>query len=249
MATAPPGWATALALGDRRARPDGAWLEAITGVPAGRWLPFFRELDAAIGPEEEIGRRLRAEGRRGFAQFRAPVELYALVRWLRPDHAVETGVSSGVSSAHILRGLARNRRGTLHSIDRPTFVRGTRWTPRDSPVALPPGRSPGWAIPAPLRRRWDLRIGPSAAVLPALVRSLPSIGLFLHDDEHTPTNLSRELRTIRPLLRPGAIVLADNTRWTGTAFPRFARAIGATVHRRRGSDLVGLRVPGPGSGG
>lgn len=231
------------ALGDRRAAVRYDWLHALTGVSWERIANVLAELADLVPLEEEIHREHRAEGRPHYAQFRAPFELYALVRLTEPDHIVETGVSSGVSSAHFLLGVRKNRRGTVHSIDRPLSQRGRRFSARESPVALPPGRESGWAIPPTLRRAWDLRLGPSERLLPALVDELSSVGLFLHDSEHTPGHLTFELSTVRPKLIPGAVVLADNTVWTGAAFPRFAREIGVPVHRRGRSDLVGLAMP------
>ncbi len=233
------------ALGDVRARVNLRWLAALTGAPASELSRVLAELAELVPVETEIRARHRAGGRAHYAQFRAPFELYAFVRWVRPDHVIETGVSSGVSSAHILAALRRNRRGTLHSIDLPTAQRGTRFGRTESPVALPPGRATGWAVPDDLRSGWDLRLGASETLLPPLVRSLDTIGLFLHDSRHTPGHLTFELTTVRPGLRPGAIVLADNTVWTGSAFPRFARSIGARVARRGRTDLVGLRVASP----
>lgn len=87
----------------------------------------------------------------------------------------------------------------------------------------------------------DLRIGRSERILPELVEELPSIGLFLHDSRHTSTHLTFELETVRPKLVLGAVVLADNTIWTGQAFPRFAHRVGSRMHRRGAGDLVGLR--------
>ncbi len=231
-------------LGDRRAAAGAGWIAGLLGVEPRRLDPLLREVDR-FGPQlRAIRSRHREEGRSGYAQFRAPFELYALVRFLKPGHIVETGVSSGVSSAHFLLGIRRNRTGRLHSIDRPVEQRAARFGPHDSPVAVPPGRSSGWAVPAELRRGWDLRIGPSERRLPELVAELESVDLFLHDSRHTPAHLAFELETIRPKLRPGSVVLADNTAWTGAAFPRFARSLGARVVRRGRSDLVGLRVPG-----
>src|SRR5688500_12760767 len=46
-------------------------------------------------------------------------ELYVIVRAAKPKVVVETGVASGISSAHILLALAANESGTLHSIDFP----------------------------------------------------------------------------------------------------------------------------------
>jgi len=231
------------ALGDARARPNLAWLTQLTAASAGEISEVLAEAETLLPFEEEIRRHHREGGRPHYAQFRAPFELYAMVRILRPDHVIETGVSSGVSSAHFLLALRRNRRGTLHSIDLPTLQRGARFGSRDSPVALPPGRATGWAVPAELRTGWDLQLGRSEEILPKLAEKLPSVGVFLHDSLHTPGHLTFELTTVRPKLVSGAVVLADNTVWTGAAFPKFAKRLGSPVRRRGQSDLVGLRVP------
>ena len=241
--------AAARMLGDPRARPNVRWLVSLLGGRRGEIVRTLGELSAA----EETHRRVRAAhisgGRASYAQFRAPFELYTLVRLLRPEHVVETGVSSGVSSAYLLLALRRNGSGALHSIDRPLRQRGPRPHPGESPVALPPGRGSGWAVPDGLKQGWDLRLGASQRLLPPLVRSLPSVGLFLHDSLHTPTHLRFELETVRPKIVPGGVLLADNTVWTGAAFPRFAHSLGVPVRRRGRSDLVGLRVPPVPAGG
>ena len=231
------------ALGDRNATVDYDWLRTLSGASSEAIADTLSELEEWIDVEGRIRRIQRSSGRSYFAQFRAPFELYALVRLLRPDHIIETGVSSGVSSTHFLLGLRKNRRGTLHSIDLPIPQRSARFSVRESPVALPPGHASGWAVPATLRNGWDLRIGSSRSLLPGLVSELRSIGIFLHDSRHTPSHLRFELETVRPKLRSGAVVIADNTVWTGLAFPRFARSVGAVVRRRRRSDLVALTVP------
>jgi hypothetical protein len=231
------------ALGDRRAAVRYDWLRALSGASWERIANVLAELTDLLPLEEAIHREHRAGGRPYYAQFRAPFELYALVRLTEPDHIVETGVSSGVSSAHFLLGVRKNRRGTVHSIDRPLPQRGKRFSSRESPVALPPGRESGWAVPPQLRSAWDLRLGPSERLLPALLEELPSVGLFLHDSKHTPRHLTFELATVRPKLVAGAVVLADNTVWTGRAFPRFAGEVGVPMRRRGRSDLVGLAMP------
>ncbi len=238
-----PGAEAARRLGDLRARPNVRWLSQLLGRPASEVLDVLSESSSFADVDRAIRQRHLERGRTNYAQFRAPLELYTLVRFVRPDHVVETGVSSGVSSAHILLALRRNRKGRLHSIDLPTPQRGPTLRTGETPVALPIGCHSGWAVPEALRVGWDLRIGPSEKLLPRLVRSLSSIGLFLHDSRHTPRHLAFELATVAPRLAPGAIVLADNTMWTGQAFPQFARKVGATVLRRGRSDLVGLRMP------
>jgi hypothetical protein len=242
VAGALPGTAACRALGDPRSRPDPQWIAALTGYSQeaiGAWLA---ECDAELATERAIRASHRAGGRSSYAQFRAPFDLYALVRALRPTIVVETGVSSGVSSAHILMALRKNRSGRLISIDLPTRQAGPRLRAGESPVSLPPGRDPGWAVPTRLRRGWDLRIGPSQELLPKVVRSVDRIDLFLHDDLHTPRHLAFELRTLEPKLADHAVVLADNTQWTGTSFDAFARRHRVPVHRRRASDLVGTRL-------
>ncbi len=230
-------------LGDARAVPNRRWLAGLLGVSTASLDPWLAEIPA-LGPlAKSLHEAHRSGGRRFYAQFRAPYELYVLVRACRPDHIVETGVSSGVSSVHFLAGLRKNRHGILHSVDLPQVQAHAQLGARESEVSVPPGRSSGWAIPPTYRRGWDLHLGPSQRVLPPLVRGLPSVGIFLHDSRHTPAHLTFELETIRPKLRPGSVVLADNTVWTGEAFPRFARSLGTRVWRRGHSDLVGLRVP------
>ncbi|MCI4352481.1 MAG: class I SAM-dependent methyltransferase [Thermoplasmata archaeon] len=236
---------TVRALGDARARPNRTWLSGLLGIDRkelGRLLdeiPHLAPLERALRKAHESG------GRRFYAQFRAPLELFVMTRATRPDHVIETGVSSGVSSVHFLAGLRRNRRGTLHSVDRPQVQRSESLAAGESIVSVPRGRSSGWAIPPEYLSGWDLRLGLSQDQLPRLVREVSTVDIFLHDSHHTPAHLTFELEAIRPKLHPGSVVMADNTQWTGQAFDRFARSLGARVFRRGRSDLVGLRVPEP----
>ena len=230
-------------LGDPRARANVRWLSELLAIPPRAVQQILREAGAFVEIDGEIHDRLRSGGRSYYAQFRAPLELYALVRALRPEHVVETGVSSGISSAHVLLALRRNRRGMLHSIDAPMPQRAIRLGARESPVAVPPGRSSGWAIPPKLRRGWDLRLGRSERLLPQLVGELPSIGLFLHDSLHTSTHLTFELETVRPKLAAGAVVEFNSPHllgWLGSGcghaqrFRSRPRSSSSKVQRRAG---------------
>jgi predicted O-methyltransferase YrrM len=236
-----PGLRAARALGDRRAAPDPRWIVALTGRSPEEVDAWLAETDEFAALEGRIRRTLRAGGRASYAQFRAPLELYAIVRALRPGLVVETGVSSGISSAHLLLGLRANGSGRLISIDLPTLQKTARLAKGESIVAIPPGRSSGWAVPEELRKGWQLRLGRSQELIPAVARKEGKIDLFLHDDLHTAAHLAFELRTLAPRFRTGAIVLADNTQWTGKAFDQFASRHRCPMQRRRGSDLVGLR--------
>jgi Methyltransferase domain len=232
------------ALGDERAVPDVGWIAALSQRPEAEVHRVLAELAAFVPMERAIRQTLRGGGREFYAQLNAPFDVFALTRLLAPHHIVELGVSSGISSTHFLLGLRQNRGdGRLHSIDLPTFQRAPVRGSEESAVSIPPGRRSGWAVPAELRGAWDLRIGRTERLLAGLVGELPAIDLFLHDDRHTPEHLAFELRTVRPKLRPGSVVLADNTNWTGDALDRFAHSIHAEALTKRGSHLRGLRVP------
>jgi predicted O-methyltransferase YrrM len=129
-------------------------------------------------------------------------ELYAVVRTAKPKVVVETGVASGVSSAHILRALAANGSGTLHSIDLPNVQ-------KDS--VLPEGRSSGWIVPQTLRDRWQLQLGDSRTLLPALLATLDHVDFFFHDSDHSYEAMSFEFEQVFPKLRIGALVMSDDT--------------------------------------
>ena len=183
-----------------------------------------------------------------YGEIDAPLELYALVRLLRPAHVVEVGVSSGVSSAYLLTALDRNGQGTLHSIDRPSIKRHAQGAPRSSlgSWSLPPGKSTGWAVPLPLWKRWDLRLGDKATVFPILVRQLPSIDLLVYDVPHEDGATREEFRLLDPLIPSGGVVIVDHgpggglcSALRGWARDRLAQPVG-----RRGLGLHGMRLPG-----
>jgi len=129
-------------------------------------------------------------------------ELYALVRAAKPRLVVETGVASGLSSAHILRALDRNGIGTLHSIDLPNVQAGS---------ILPAGRTSGWIVPESLRDRWQLRLGDTRVILPSLLKSLDRLDLFLHDSDHSYEAMLFEFEQAYPKLEPAGLLLSDDT--------------------------------------
>src|SRR5580658_8198215 len=160
--------------------PDVAWVAALAGVSLGRAKSAVEEAQGERALFRHLDRMHREGGRESFIEIDAPLELYALVRLLRPAHTVEVGVSSGVSSAYLLKALERNRAGTLHSVDLPKWERRPSRLQRNPSWSIPPGRFSGWAVPWSLRGRWDLRIGDKAKVLPLLGRELPCAVLFVY---------------------------------------------------------------------
>jgi len=227
----------------KRALPDIEWLERVTQRETAEILAMLRETADLIRIERSIHRALERSGRTYYAQFPAPLELYVITRLLRPRHAVESGVSSGLSSAHILMGLERNGGGQLHSIDLPQYQKAEKRTKGELSWSIPRGKDSGWAIPARLKRGWDLLKGRSEDVLPGLLKQLPSVDLYCHDSPWTAGHLAFEFETIGPKLHPGSIVVADNTDVNPGAARTLARAFATKVHHRGTSSLIGIRIP------
>lgn len=125
--------------------------------------------------------------------------LYAIVVGTRPSIVVETGVSDGVSTATILSGLKQNGSGELYSIDYPD-------------VGLPRlyGQEPGWVVPEELKSRWRFFPGRSVKLLSPLLGTLGGFDLFLHDSEHSYSNMSFELKLMVRSSVDGSVILADD---------------------------------------
>jgi len=194
---------------------DERFLAAATNTRARQIRGFLEE---PFATSEFLLHLRRCEG--AFRQGIASADLwakkvlvqYAAVRALKPETVVETGVASGVSSAYVLLALARNQRGTLHSVEI-----------GDSSY-LPAGKEPGWIVPDRLRTRWRLHIGDSAEVLPSLLRELGGVDIFIHDSLHTYEHMKFEFEMARPYIRHGGLLLADDAQWN-SAFHSFASSI------------------------
>jgi len=122
---------------------------------------------------------------------------YILVRLLKPELVVETGVGAGVSSWTILSAMEENRTGNLISIDLPTP--NTRLLP-----------DVGYLVPKELRHRWDLQRGPSKTLLPQILDKVMEIDMFQHDSRHSYSNQLYEYQTAWPFIRSGGILISDD---------------------------------------
>jgi predicted O-methyltransferase YrrM len=119
--------------------------------------------------------------------------LYALVRWLRPNVVLETGVANGHSSFYILSALLANGHGFLNSIDRSIQVGGLL-TQREREV-------------------WRLHVLKATDLKRSFLQildSLPPLDLFLHDSDHNYPWISFELSAAIEKLTPDAVLVSDD---------------------------------------
>ena len=127
----------------------------------------------------------------------------------RPSVVVETGVARGVTSRIVLEAIKRNDRGHLWSVDLPHPFDGNLHA------------QTGAAVPGSYRGRWSYIEGSSRRRLPALLRSLARVDLFIHDSLHTARNTRFEMEQTVNVLASGGIMIIDDI-GTHQAFANFA---------------------------
>ncbi|MGA2925606.1 MAG: class I SAM-dependent methyltransferase [Solirubrobacteraceae bacterium] len=179
-----------------------AALHELIGMP---WpcphTDVFRELwPQVIEPLTSAGMNLGrgafagwGDGEPGFTRA-----VWCLTRHLRPARVVETGVARGITSRFVLEAMDANGDGRLWSVDLP---------PRSRPELHAQIAA---AVPASLRSRWSYVKGSSRRRLPALLSSLGTIDLFIHDSHHSERNLMFELERARAAVRDGGFLAADD---------------------------------------
>jgi predicted O-methyltransferase YrrM len=195
------------------------------GLTAATLNQYYRDLQRNAEFTGHIEGILSKMGEVG--QTRGGSELYMIVRALRPNIVVETGVSAGFSTAYMLQAMADNQLGKLYSIDIPNYE--LEYFPKigkNSVRFLPDGVQTGFAVPDRLKLRWELRVGKAQHVLQALLDEVGKIDLFLHDSEHTYANMMLEFRVAWDHLTNDGLLLADDVSWN-KAFSHFARAVSA----------------------
>ena len=149
--------------------------------------------------------------------------IYSIVRHIKPEIIVETGVGPGGSSAFILQALNDNKKGFLYSIDLPgndavVYPKLGKFYN----IHVPEGWEVGWLIPPWLKERHQLIIGDSREELPKLMNELRTVDIFLHDSLHTDEHVLMEFNTVFPYTSRKGILLCDdvNEYWS-LAFMKF----------------------------
>jgi len=142
--------------------------------------------------------------------------MYCLVRSLKPQLMVETGVAYGKSSTMALLAMEHNKSGKLISIDLPN-PQGKVLA--DGAQTSTGQREVGWLVPDFLKPKWDLRLGDARQLLPAvLARASQAPDIFLHDSLHTYEHTKFELKTVLRHMKSGLIICDNIEMGSGRAF-------------------------------
>jgi hypothetical protein len=231
-----PSWFVATIQGARRRRrQDKSFTLArhaacVTGLGGGLRAALNLTDDVVTAELSETWWPGAAADHQGAAPELASV-LRVVVRVVRPERVVETGVAQGVTSAVTLQAMADNGCGHLVSIDLPPLG------------ALPD--YVGSLVPERLRGRWTLLTGPSSELLPRVMRERTA-DVFVHDADHTYEAQMQEYQTAWPALRPGGLLVSDDV--GNEAFFDFARSVGLNpiiIGQVSDSSGIGLlRKPG-----
>lgn len=175
--------------------------------------------------KENIGALL---GMEASADIELAKVLYVLARVAEPKTIVETGVYHGVSSFFILSALKGSEGGSLTSIDLP---------PLDPQVRVEIGK----AVPEDLRDKWTLYLGSSSHLLPGVLKRVGTVGLFVHDSDHSYRNMLAEFALAWQYLAPKGCIVSDDIH-LNDAFILFSRRVGSnpTVVRREKGGYLGI---------
>jgi hypothetical protein len=158
----------------------------------------------------------KVKGRFGGMNIGMSIRCYSLVRRLKPQTVVETGVCNGVSSLFILEAMRRNGSGRLYSVDYPYYSSDSIEKFRDDTyeqfagAAVPGDKQPGWIVPESLKDRWELKLGKSQRELPNLFCSLDEVNVFIHDSEHSHPCMMFEYEIAWEWLSKGGVIISDD---------------------------------------
>ena len=136
----------------------------------------------------------------------AAAYLYSLVRELKPEIFLETGVSHGLSSLIILEAMEKNSKGMLFSAEISNDV--------------------GDLIPLRLRKRWQLIVDAPDKVLEKAIKTIKrdQIDMFMHDSDHSYVSMTNEFNAIKSHMSINGLVLSDDIE-ENNAFMDFALSV------------------------
>ncbi len=204
------GLARAVATAYRTRLPPAelAWSERIERVRA--------DLEARDDPLDRDGRTVGDITRAGSKQRREAGMLMALVRSDQPESVIEMGTCVGISGSYVAAALQMNGHGLLTTLERGA-----------ERVAI---ARKTWGELG-LGDRVDARIGRFANTLaPALADRGPVDFLFIDGHHEREPTLEFYAAAI-PHLRPGALVVFDDIRWSDGMREAWAEIARRTDHK------------------
>jgi len=143
------------------------------------------------------------------------IALYVLVRHLKPELCVETGVFYGGTTAFILNALKKNTKGKLISIDLPGEELEKTKFHRHKKVGdselIPKGLKTGFIIPKHLKKRWEFIEDDSISALKGLKETFT---FFSHDSEHSREFMLKELELAKSKMPKNSTIFADDISWS-----------------------------------
>lgn len=155
---------------------------------------------------------------------------YILVRAVRPDYVVETGVSIGTTTALILAAMDHSGHGQLTSIDTPVASGGMEGTFDASEIGI--------MVPSEFRSRWDLRLADAKVELPLALAARPP-EMFCHDSDHSYAHMMFEYREAFRHMAPGSIVVSDDTNMN-RAFGDFYSSLRRWPTKHKANPAIGV---------
>jgi hypothetical protein len=120
--------------------------------------------------------------------------LYYIVRYLKPNLVLESGVSAGTSSSAIIQALEKNDNGVLYSSDLPLFLEK---------------KDIGILVPNELRYRWKLFFEGDSINLPIILNQINEINIVYYDSEKSYQAKNFFMEKILINFKPKIIIVDD----------------------------------------
>lgn len=164
--------------------------------------------------------------------------LHFLVRLLRPQSVVETGVAAGWSTSAILGALETNGQGHLWSSDLTYQARGVVGDFGDYHAAM---------VPASLRHRWTLASDGDRENLPRILTEAEKLDLVHYDSDKSYEGRAFAFGLLLPRISDDSVVMVDDV-GNNMQFRAMTSDLGWPwrVFRKPGKGYVGVVAP-PGS--
>ena len=145
-------------------------------------------------------------GRCRYIGILACENIYSIIREIKPDIIVETGIDRGVSTTYILLALQKNGKGKLISVDK--------------------NADAGKLVPQELKQYWEQKVGKTSDILPKL--DIDLVDIFLHDSLHTYENMLFEYRWAYSKLAENGCIMSHDI-GTNNSFYDFAKEVESEV--------------------